>query len=389
MEDGRGKDQSWQFAKWIFKVLYSPMKAFREIMEKPSVKGPILILLITLPIALSGQYVSGTKFFLESPTPENDLWTEAPSNSLSFSWSSNANVAFDGDDYVSGEYSVSISLTDTLLVWARLTDVGSFNCSEEEYSRFSFSVKWVSEENATPAALLQLFSLNNESTRFERDITNSIANKTGRWGNITVNLATDDWVEIPEGLPSWENVTGIGFQVTWPNLANVTLKIDDMFFGKYTSVASSNTFDQQLVYSLTRSSISFLLEWLILSGIAFLTLKSFFNWTGLWKNLLATVGYVYSASIIQLVALTLLFLLLPPIFLPYNITYVEYLDIYQRSWGIPISVLSLLSYVWTTILCAVALKSLQSLSWMQAFLTGFGAVVISLLLSSFLLSAFL
>ncbi len=365
------------------------MKAFREIMEKPSVKGPILILLITLPIALSGQYVSGTKFFLESPTPENDLWTEAPSNSLSFSWSSNANVAFDGDDYVSGEYSVSISLTDTLLVWARLTDVGSFNCSEEEYSRFSFSVKWVSEENATPAALLQLFSLNNESTRFERDITNSIANKTGRWGNITVNLATDDWVEIPEGLPSWENVTGIGFQVTWPNLANVTLKIDDMFFGKYTSVASSNTFDQQLVYSLTRSSISFLLEWLILSGIAFLTLKSFFNWTGLWKNLLATVGYVYSASIIQLVALTLLFLLLPPIFLPYNITYVEYLDIYQRSWGIPISVLSLLSYVWTTILCAVALKSLQSLSWMQAFLTGFGAVVISLLLSSFLLSAFL
>lgn len=365
------------------------MKAFEEILEKPNVKGPILILLITLPIALSGQYVSGAKFFIEAPTPENDLWTEAPLNSASFSWNSNGNITFDGEDHVSGKYSVSSSLTDSYLVWAHLTEIGSFNCSREEYSRFSFRVKWVNQENATPDALLQLFSLNNESTRFERDITNDIANKTGIWGNITVNLAADDWIEVPESLPSWENVTGIGFQLKWAKPANVTLKVDDLFFGKYTPIASSTTFDLQLVYSLTRSGISFLLEWLILSGIVFLTLKSFFAWNGLWKNLLSTVGYVYSASIIQLVALALLFLLLPPIFLPHNITYVEYLDIYQRSWGIPISILSLLFYIWTTILCAIALKKMQNLSWTQALLTGFGAVVMSLLLSSFLLSAFL
>jgi hypothetical protein len=390
LEEKRGKNQPWQFVKWVFGVLYSPMRTFEEIAENPTVKGPILILLIMLPILLGGQYVGGAKFFLETPTPENELWTEKPSNSTLFLWGSNGNVTFDSDDFVAGNYSVSASLVNSSVIWMHLTGIGSFNCSEEEYSRLSFRIKWLNEANVTPSdATLQLFSFSNESRRFELNISNVIANSTNVWANVSINLATDNWIETPQSLPSWSNITGIGFLLSWANAANLTLKIDDLFFGKYESISSSTTFGTQLLYSLIRGGVNFLLEWVILSGVVLLSLKSFSDWKGLWKNLLSILGYVYSASIIYLGALALLFFVLPPIFLPYHITYFEYLDIYQRSWGLPISILNLLSYGWITILCTIALKKIHELSWSKAFLIGLGAVVMSLLFSSFLLSAFL
>ena len=109
LEEEQEKKQPWEFVKWIFRVLYSPMKTFEEIVEKPNIKGPVLILLITLPLILGGQYISGTKFFLETPTPENDLWTESVGNSTSFLWNSNDNVTLDSYDCIVGNYSVSSS----------------------------------------------------------------------------------------------------------------------------------------------------------------------------------------------------------------------------------------------------------------------------------------
>jgi hypothetical protein len=389
LEGEQEKKQPWQFVKWIFKVLYSPINAFEEIVENPNVKGPILILLIILPIILGGQYISGTKFFLENPKPENDLWTEKPSNSEPFLWNSNDNIAFDNNDYIIGNFSISSSLTNSSLIWMRLTDIGSFNCSKEEYSRLSFRIKWINEANVTPTAVLQLFSLNNESNRFELDIGPLVANSTDVWANVTVSLATDSWIKVPEGLPSWANVTGIGFQLLWSSTADFTAKIDDLFFGKYVLISSLSTFGMQLLYSVMRSGVDLLLEWLILSGIVLLALKSFSDWNGSWKNLLSCVGYIYSTSIVYFGVLAVLFLVLPPILLPYNITYLEYIDLYQGSWGIPTSILTLLSYGWAIILCTVACKKLEAFSWSKAFIIGFGAVVMSLLFSSILLSLFL
>ncbi len=379
------KKQPWLFAKWVVGVLYSPMKTFEEIVKKPSIKGPILILLLTLPFTVGVQYTSGARFFLETPTPENDLWTEKPSDTL-FLWGSNGNITFDSADYVSGNYSVSASLTNSSLVWLQLTNIGSFNCSEEEYTRLSFSIKWVQGANAVPATTLQLFSLNNESNRFELDLGDVVANSTGVWANVSVNLATDEWTQV--NSPSWENITGIGFRLAWDNPSTLVVKIDGLFFGKYLLFSSLSVFGLQLVYSLMQSIFDFLLEWLILSGILWLALKSFSGWKGVWKDLVSIFGYIYSAYAVYLGVLALLFLFLPPIFLPYNVTYLEYVDVYESSWGIPISILRLLAYGWASILCTVALKKMTELSWSKAFIIGFVAVVISLLFSSLLLSVF-
>ncbi|MFP3985602.1 MAG: Yip1 family protein [Candidatus Bathyarchaeia archaeon] len=382
------KNSCWPFYKLIFKVLYAPTKAFEQVVEKPDFKGPILILLITLPIILCGQYISGTKFFLEVASPRNDLWTEKSDTPL-FSWDSSNDIVLDGEDYIVGNYSVSTSLANSSLVWTYLTDIGDYNCSEEEYSRLSFRAKWVNEDNVAPInAILRLFSFNDGSRKFELDIREILANRTDVWANITVNLVTANWRLTPENPQSWTNVTGIGFQLEWEVPANITLKIDDLFFGKYTPILFSDIFEIQLLYSLMRNSVNFLLEWFILSGIVYLALKSFSDWKGMWKNLLYVIGYIFSPSIVYVGALALLFLFLPPFFVPRNITYLEYVSLYQSSWGMPISVLNLLSYLWSTVLCVIALKSMHELSWSKAFLISFVAVVMTLVFGSIVLSMF-
>ena len=381
------RTEPFQFVKWIFRLLYSPMKTFEEIVKKPTVKGPILIILITLPIAFAGQYTSGTKFFLEIPTPEDDLWTETPTNLTSFTWNSNGNLTFDAGDPVVGNFSVSTLFTNRSLTWVRLTEVGSVNCSKEEHSRLSFKAYLVSSVTASPTgAELQLFSFNNESRVFKMDVRDLLGGSADAWANISVNLGTDSWTS--ENSPSWENVTGVGLRLTWADPVSLILKIDGLFFGKFDSAVSSDSLAVQSTYWLLRSAIDFLLRWLILSAIAFLALRSFSEWKGFWKDLVSTLGYIYSVFIVYQGALTVAFLFLPPIFIPYNLTYAEYLDIYQSNWGLPISTLSLIQYGWTTILCTIAVRKLVlDISWSRAFLIGFGAVIMSLILSSFALSA--
>jgi hypothetical protein len=375
--------QKAQFARWIFEVLYSPLKTFQEIVKKPSIKGPLLILIITLPITLAGQYTSGTKFFLEAPTPDDDLWTETPPESLPLLWSSNNNISFDSQDHVFGNYSVSSSLINSTLIQMHLTEIGSFNRSDSGHSQLSFAVKWTNEANATPqTAVLQLFSLNDEDKKFEISIMDTITDSASNWANVSINLFREDWSQSNE--PSWAAITGIGFLLTWADFGNITLKIDGLYFGRFAPISSSESFNVQLLYSLMRSSINFFLEWVLLSGIVFLALRSLSGWKGQWKTLLSILGYIYSTSIIYLIALALAFSALPSIFIRYNISYLEYVEAYQSSWGLPISTLSMAFYGWTAILCTIAIKNVQELSWTKAFLMSFGAILMSLILASVL-----
>ena len=379
------QEEPLQFVKSVFKVLYSPMKAFEEIGKKPSVKGPILILLITLPLFVSIQYSSTSKFFLETTIPENDLWTEEPHNSHSFLWSSGDEILFDNNDYISGNYSVSISAFDNSQIWMYLTEIGSINCSEGEHSRLSLAIKISNEEELT-TAVLQLFSGNSDTNGFELDILPLIGTVPSTWVNVTVDLANDNWTKT-EPTSSWTDITGIGFQLTRLDLGNFTVKVDGLFFGKFVSSSSSYGVDLQLL-SVVRSSINFLLEWLILSGVVLLILRSFSKWTGSFKDLFYYIGHVYSASIVYLSAIALTSFFLPPLYIPANITFQQYVNIYQASWGAPISYLTLLYYGWATILCAVSLKKLVEMSWSKAILAGFGAFLMGVLFSSFLLSVF-
>lgn len=374
-----------KFAKLILKVLYSPFRAFEEIVKEPTIKGPLLILLITLPITVAVQQISSTRFFIETPMPEHDEWTEKPSDLNSLLWISNGNLTFDGTDRISGNYSVSTSSINNMEIWMRLTGIHALNIVDEDYSRLSISVKFTSEPSTRPmTALLQLFSSEDQSG-FNINIEPLLEATIGDWSNITVNLMTEQWT-VMGNEASWDDITAIGCLFTWADSGNITVRIDQLYLGRYISFSSATTL-YTYIGSIFRSAVDFLLGWLILSGIVLLVLRGLSGWGGSWRKLLSIIGYTYSSSIVYLIVLMLLFFFLPPIFIPYDIEDWQATEIYQERWGNPISILSLIFYVWATVLCGVALKKIADLSWAKAFFVGLGAVMLSLLFSSFLLSA--
>jgi len=55
----------------VFRVLYSPLKAFEEIAKAPAVSGPIIIFLITLGASVGVHYMSSSKTLLEIERESN------------------------------------------------------------------------------------------------------------------------------------------------------------------------------------------------------------------------------------------------------------------------------------------------------------------------------
>ncbi len=50
----------------VFKVLYSPLKAFEKLAKAPDVKGPAFILLVTLLASFGVQYINSSKTLIET-----------------------------------------------------------------------------------------------------------------------------------------------------------------------------------------------------------------------------------------------------------------------------------------------------------------------------------
>jgi hypothetical protein len=70
----------------LLEVLYSPVKAFRKIIEKPDFKGVLIVLLLVISATIALQFVYNSKQAYEVRFPENDDWTEAIAGDLVFFW---------------------------------------------------------------------------------------------------------------------------------------------------------------------------------------------------------------------------------------------------------------------------------------------------------------
>ena len=63
-----------------FEVLYSPVKAFKKIIEKPDFKGVLLVLVLVISSMVVVEYVAASKFLLETRMPDGDDWTASLMN---------------------------------------------------------------------------------------------------------------------------------------------------------------------------------------------------------------------------------------------------------------------------------------------------------------------
>jgi len=363
----------------VFKTLYSPIKAFEQIVKKPDIKGPLLILALILVFTAVSQYTSASKILDEEPMTDRDEWTELAA--WIPHWASNGETTRD-TDMVFGNYSIASYVTNSTNIWMNLTDIESFNCSGNAgYERLSFSIKWKSQ-NITFAdinATVQLFS-NNGDDYFKLDIVEKLSNSSDEWSEVKIDIGPEgEYLEGWErfGSPNWENVTGVEFALVWSVPADLTMKIDDLYFAKFVSML--RYFLSGWFSSLMMSAMSFFINWGVYAIILLLVIKVFGEKLESAKTLFMVVGYLFSVNIVHVLVAVALIPTLPVIRLE-NLAQIWYSTLPYQT----IAYFDLVTRVWMAILCTIATRFLLTLTWRKAISISVLASLINFILISFM-----
>jgi hypothetical protein len=357
------------FVREVFEVLYSPVNAFKKIVEKPDFKGVALVLVLVVSSMILSQYVVASKIILETRTPETDDWTELLTNQ--HNWTSNGSLLLDDADYkmgnVDGNHSVSSSVSSGTSVWLKLTDIGSIDCSEAGQKELFFWIKWTCEGELSPSSgVLKLFS-EGEDSYFESDIT-ALLNSSGEWANATLPVGSNQgWTS--NNSPDWQSITGVEFKLEWSSSANVTLKVDGLFFRNFVPFIESVGFGGVIQLASLNLIMPFFMDWILWAAILVVVAKLFQENLGRWTVLLVIIGYSFIATVVYTLVSTALIATLPPLH--------WYLDpavtqtLLNEMWGpLPAYQLSLylplIGSIWTTALAAVVVRLMLQSTWKKA-----------------------
>jgi len=366
----------------VFEVLYSPVKAFKKIIEKPDFKGVLLIIVLVIVSMVVVQYVAASKFFLETRTPDDENWTE----SMTF-WASNYNLSLDDVDYKVGNYSVKSFVSNGINTWMKITDIGSFDCLEDTgYKELFFWINWTHSNGTFPnsGATLRLFSVN-ESRYFELDLSTSISELSGEWGNVTVNIGPQSQSWASSNSPDWKNVTGLEFRLVWPTPANLTMKIDGLYFRKYVSPLETGTFSGAIIPILMSSAVSFSMNWILWAGILLMIAKVLREEVGPWTVFFVVIGYVFVSTVVYTIASAVSLSTLPAL----NLLSADDINVLIHEMWYPYLAyqvwlyLPLVGEVWVAVLCATAIRLLRGITWGKAASISVVAFVIRLVLRFF------
>jgi hypothetical protein len=354
----------------VVEVLYSPVNAFKKIIEKPDFKGVILVLVLVVSATLISQYVISSKLFLENRLAENDDWTEALTNQ--HNWVSNGVLSIDDTDYQMGNTDGNHSITSSLLtetsIWLKITDIGSINCSEETgYNELFFWIKWTHEEGLSPSlGTLKLFS-GSEDSYFESDITGLLAS-SGEWTNTTLKVGSNQGWTLTNS-PDWQSITGIEFSLDWSSSANLTMKIDGLFFRKFSSPLATGEFTALLPSIIIQLVLNFGMNWILWSGILILVAKLFNEDLGRWNVFFVIIGYSFIATVVYTLLGVVPLSTLPMLNVPLDAD--AFNALFDASWrpllayqlGVYIPVIG---EVWIAALGAIVVRVMKETDWSKA-----------------------
>ena len=371
----------------VFEVLYSPVNAFRKIIEKPDFKGVLLVLVLVISSMIISQYIVASKLLLENRAPENDDWTESLINQ--HNWVSNGSPLLDETDYqmgnVDGNHSIASSVLTETSIWMKITDVCSINCSETGYNELFFWIKWTHEEGLSPSSgTLKLFS-GSEDSYFESDIS-GLLKSNGEWTNTTLNVGPDQgWTS--NNSPDWQSITGIEFRLDWSSSANLTMKIDGLFFRKFSSPLITGEFSILLPSLLIQVVMNFAMNWILWAGILILVAKLFQEDLGRWNIVFVIIGYSFIATVVYTLVSVVPLSTLPMLNVPLDAD--AFNALLDASWH-PLLAYQLWLYipvigeVWIAALGAVVVRLLKETAWSKAATIAAVAFAIRFLLRLFL-----
>jgi len=370
----------------VFEVLYSPVNAFRKIIEKPDFKGVLLVLVLVISSMIISQYIVASKLLLENRAPENDDWTELLINQ--HNWVSNGSPLLDETDYqmgnVDGNHSIASSVLTETSIWLKITDIDSINCSETGYNELFFWIKWTHEEGLSPSlGTLKLFS--GSDSYFESDIS-GLLKSNGEWTNTTLNVGPDQgWTS--NNSPDWQSITGIEFRLDWSSSANLTMKIDGLFFRKFSSPIITGQFSILLPSLLIQVVMNFAMNWILWAGILILVAKLFQEDLGRWNVFFVIIGYSFIATVVYTLVSVVPLSTLPMLNVPLDAD--AFNALLDASWR-PLLAYQLWLYipvigeVWIAALGAVVVRLMKETAWSKAATIAAVAFAIRFLLRVFL-----
>jgi hypothetical protein len=318
-------------AKDILEVLYAPHKVFKKIVQNPGYFGPFVLLLIFVLAQIGTSYVTGSRLYIEQVMPvgtEADAWTESATlwqanpgvvvsdNNVDFINGSEAILGF--PDYY-GNSSIEFAISDNNTLQMSLNDFGSqVNCGANGFAELFFRVKIVTPDANPENVTLTLYSLT-DANFFYYDLTSDFAtNVANFWSNISVPVGSGDW--LSNGIPIWENITGLKLEFAWATSADIDLRLDSLFFRSSfgTQIELIGGVLPFIANSALNAFAPFLFEWLLLTGLIYLLIKGL-KGNVVWRPLMVAVGYALITMVIQAVIVTVVYTTLPDLYYPLEI----------------------------------------------------------------------
>jgi hypothetical protein len=382
------------FAYGIFKVIYSPFKAFKEIIEKPKYIGPILIMILFIVANVGSVYVVISKTYVEQTLPtasQLDEWTEN-----STLWIPTPRVNY--DDYINGTYygnkSIEFSVINDTQIWMQLNNTEPVNCSGiEGYKNMSFRIKLICPA-ITKLNNASLLLYSSPADYFYYNLTKHFTpfNSTV-WNNLTIPTGPESgsWLNRTNEA-DWSNITRLKFEFTWPENTNITVLLDGLFFRGVFKSELENVASYIFNYS-SFGFMQFTIKWVILSGIIYIMSKAF-GGKAVWRPLLILVGFALITLFIQAVINTATYAAAPTLYYPLEFFggvegefEIAYKKILEQTWLVSLisNYVRIAIYIWTIALCAIALRLLTEISWTKSFLIATVAYFVSVLVETFIL----
>ena len=367
----------------ILEVLFSPVKAFRKIIEKPDFKGVLLVLLLVVASTVALQFVYNTKQLYENRAPTNDNWTEGLIGQ--YTWTSIESVSLDATDYQQGNTSISSSVMDATSIWLRITDIVPINCSGATgFTELFFWMNWTNEDGLSASSgTLKLFS-GSEDSYFKTDLTNLLASN-GEWGNTTLNVGPNQgWAS--NNSPDWQNITGIEFTLVWSASANLTMNIDGLFFRNFLSPIESAGVGEAILYISLSVIFSVGMNWILWAGILVIVSKLFGEELGQWNVFFVIIGNAFIATAVYTLVSTLLFTSLPPLTMPLDpdLQIASFSSTWLPNLAYQVGTIILwVGEVWIAALGAVVIRLLKNTTWGKAATISVAAFAIRFILRFF------
>ena len=350
----------------ILEVLYSPVSAFRKIIEKPDFKGVLLILLIVISSTVVLQLVYNTKQHYETRAPTNDNWTEALTNK--HVWTSSGSLSLDTTDYQMANVSISSSVLDATTIWLKLTDIEPINCSDATgYNELFFWINWTNQDGLPArSGTIKLFS-GSEDSYFETNL-DSLLGSSGEWINTTLSVgSTHDWSST--NSPDWQNITGIELMLEWSDSSNLTMKIDGLFFRNFVSPIESVGLEEAILYIFLSVTFSVGMNWILWAGILIIVSKLFGEELGQWNTFFVIIGHALIVTAVYTLVSALIFTSLPILNMPIesDLQIVAFSEIWLPTIVYQAGTLILWAgEVWIAALAAVVIRLMKKVTWGKA-----------------------